>query len=224
MFMTHKSRMTSTPPSFAPLRLATLQRKCSCGGSSTGGGECAECQKKQTLQRRATDDSQPDSAPPIVHDVLRSPGQPLDAGTRAFMEPRFGHDFSKVRVHADARAAESARAVNAAAYTVGQDVVFGAGQYQPNAAAGRQLLGHELTHVVQQHGQIPATSRLLVGPSDDVYEREAGQAALNLATGRGTAAPQVATAASPSVQRQSPPGPAPSAPPGAAPAPSLAGL
>ena len=70
-------------------------------------------------------------APSIIHDVLRAPGQPLDATTRAFMEPRFGHDFSRVRVHSDAKAAESARAVNALAYTVGQDVVFGVGQYAP---------------------------------------------------------------------------------------------
>ncbi|HMC29775.1 MAG TPA: DUF4157 domain-containing protein, partial [Candidatus Angelobacter sp.] len=89
-------------------------------------------------------------APQIVHDVLRSPGQPLDKSTRAFMEPRFGHDFSGVRVHADAKAAESAKAVQAKAYTVGKDVVFGAGEYAPGSHAGQKLLGHELTHVVQQ--------------------------------------------------------------------------
>ena len=78
------------------------------------------------------------------------PGEPLDAGTLAFMEPRFNYNFSKVRVHADSRAAESARSVNALAYTVGRDVVFGAGQYAPTTLSGRQLLAHELTHVVQQ--------------------------------------------------------------------------
>ena len=66
-------------------------------------------------------------APPIVHDVLGSPGQPLDAATRAMMEPRFGHDFGKVRVHTDTCANESAHAVNALAYTVGPQIVFGAG-------------------------------------------------------------------------------------------------
>jgi Domain of unknown function (DUF4157) len=90
--------------------------------------------------------------PPIVHEVLSSPGQPLDVGTRAFMEPRFGHDFSHMRVHADAQAAESARSVNALAYTVGQHVVFGAGQYEPETSKGKRLLAHELTHVVQQQG------------------------------------------------------------------------
>jgi LysM repeat protein len=90
------------------------------------------------------------AAPPIVHDVLRSPGQPLDAATRAFMEPRFGHDFSKVRVHADAKAGESARAVNALAYAAGHEVVFAAGRHAPSTSAGSRLLAHELTHVVQQ--------------------------------------------------------------------------
>src|SRR5207253_648342 len=73
--------------------------------------------------------------------------------TRSFMEPRFGHDFSQVRVHTDERAAESARSVNALAYTAGQDVVFGGGQYEPGTNEGKKLLAHELTHVVQQHGE-----------------------------------------------------------------------
>jgi peptidoglycan hydrolase-like protein with peptidoglycan-binding domain len=78
------------------------------------------------------------------------PGEPLDEPCRAFFEPRFGHDFTDVRVHTDGRAAGSARAVNALAYTSGRDVVFGAGQYEPHNAHGRRLLAHELTHVVQQ--------------------------------------------------------------------------
>ena len=93
------------------------------------------------------------AAPPIVHDVLRSPGQPLDTAARAFMEPRFGHDFSRVRIHTDARAAESAAAINARAYTVGRDIVFAPGRYEPASTAGGKLLAHELTHVVQQTGQ-----------------------------------------------------------------------
>jgi uncharacterized protein DUF4157 len=79
--------------------------------------------------------------PPIIHEVLRSPGQPLDATMRTFMEPRFGHDFSQVRLHhTDAKGAESARAVNALAYTVGHDIVFWAGQYAPRTIAGRELM------------------------------------------------------------------------------------
>jgi hypothetical protein len=114
---------------------------------------CAQCEEDEKLQRRTQNPelgTQNDSfAPPVVHDVLRSPGQPLDAATRAFMEPRFGHDFSRVRVHTDAGAAASARAVNAAAYTVGADVVFRPGRYAPHTAEGRRLLAHELVHVVQ---------------------------------------------------------------------------
>jgi hypothetical protein len=90
------------------------------------------------------------AAPPIVHDVLNSPGQSLDAATRAFMEPRFGRDFGDVRVHTDAQAAESAAAIDAAAYTVKADVVFGTGQYLPQTTRGDATLAHELTHVVQQ--------------------------------------------------------------------------
>lgn len=91
-----------------------------------------------------------DEVPGLVHEVLRSPGQPLDPGTRAFFEPRLGHDFSSVRVHADASAAASARAVRALAYTAGRDLVFAEGRYAPHEAAGRRLLAHELTHTVQQ--------------------------------------------------------------------------
>lgn len=138
-------------PTFTPVRTGLLQRKCACGGSPGVDGECAECRKKRlSLQRRAANEAGPAKVPPIVHNVLRSAGQALDPATRALMEPRFGHDFSQVRVHTDAKAAESARAVNALAYTVGQDVVFGTRQYAPASVEGRQLLAHELTHVVQQ--------------------------------------------------------------------------
>jgi hypothetical protein len=89
--------------------------------------------------------------PPIVHEVLRSPGQPLDAETRAFFEPRFGHDFSQVRVHTDVRTAETADGMKARAYTKGQDVFFGAGEYSPGTDNGRKLIAHELVHVIQQH-------------------------------------------------------------------------
>jgi len=125
----------SAGPVFRPA-FGVLQRKCACGSSGSPEGACEDCkQKEMSLQRRASATEGPradagvrPTAPPIVHEVLRSPGRPLDAATRAFMEPRFGHDFSKVRVHADAEAAASARAVNALAYTVGNHVVFAAGR------------------------------------------------------------------------------------------------
>ncbi len=92
------------------------------------------------------------SAPPIVHRVLSSPGQPLDKQTRAFMEPRFGHDFSHIRVHTDAAAAESARSVGALAYAAGNHIAFNGSAYNPSTDTGRNLLAHELAHTVQQSG------------------------------------------------------------------------
>jgi len=104
---------------------------------------------------RSADGSERDEVPSTVGEVLRSPGQPLDAETRALLEPRFGHDFSRVRVHADAAAADSARDVHARAYTVGSHIAFGAGQFAPRTPPGQRLLAHELTHVVQQIGSSP---------------------------------------------------------------------
>ena len=194
-----------------PPRPGFLQRKCGCGGSLGPRGECVECSKDNLSLQRATrkpklETPNSGAVPPIVHEVLRSPGQPLDSATRAFMESRFGHDFSQARVnsgmpmaysnltmndpgdeyereadkvvkqalegtpsrtekkiqppfgydfsqvhiHTDVKAAESAQAINALAYTVGRDIVFGAGQYSPHSTQGRRLLTHELAHVVQQ--------------------------------------------------------------------------
>ncbi len=108
-------------------------------------------QTKPLMRQRVGDGLRATSeVPPIVHDVLRSPGRPLDTGTRNFMASRFGHDFSQVRIHTDAQAAETAQAVKAQAFTVGRDIVFGAGQYAPETVGGKRLLAHELVHTVQQ--------------------------------------------------------------------------
>lgn len=131
---------------------AGMQRACACGGS------CDDCKKqnhdeehaKVQMKAAGPGNAVGVEAPPIVHEVLRSSGQPLDRTTRNFMEPRFGQDFSSVRVHTDAKAAESAKAVGARAYTVGQNMIFGKGEFTPGTDAGQKLLGHELTHVVQQ--------------------------------------------------------------------------
>lgn len=139
-----------------------LQRACACGGG------CPRCQTEQPSQEHqrlqtkhvGPSDSGQTAAPPIVHEVLSSPGQPLDPSTRAFMEPRFGHDFSHVRVHSEGKAPESARSVNALAYTLGQDLAFASGQYAPASFEGRRLLAHELVHVVQQSGSFPLDHRL----------------------------------------------------------------
>ena len=151
---------------------AGIQRKCACGRSLAG--ECEECQKNEEglsatpkIQRRTatggknatTGGKEPGVAPPIVHEVLRSPGQPLDNATRDLMESSFGRDFRQARIHSDGRAAESARAVNALAYTVGSDLVFGEGTYQPGTAEGKKLLAHELTHVAQQAYGPPRLAR-----------------------------------------------------------------
>ncbi|MBX3630991.1 MAG: DUF4157 domain-containing protein [Nitrosomonas sp.] len=90
--------------------------------------------------------------PASVDRVLAGPGKPFDAALQQDMEQRFGHDFSKVRVHTGAAAAQSAQEVNAYAYTVGRDIVFGAGQFVPGTSDGRRLIAHELTHVLQQSG------------------------------------------------------------------------
>lgn len=101
------------------------------------------------IQRKTIGDAQGQSAPPIVQEVLHSSGQPLDSSTRDFMQPRFGHDFSRVRVHTDREAASAAQAIGARAYTVGQHIVFGPGQYDTTTGDGRRLLAHELTHTLQ---------------------------------------------------------------------------
>ncbi len=180
----HIPPKTATPAhSNKPAPFGVLQRKCACGGSGSSDGECEDCKKKEmTLQRHASDNSAPTAVPPVVYDVLRSPGQPLDADTRALFEPRFGYDFSKVRIHTDARAAESARAVNALAYTVGPDIVFGAGQYRPGSGGAQQLIAHELSHVVQQsglHGQLGLPLRI-----NTSGESAADRAALDVTAGR----------------------------------------
>ncbi len=105
-------------------------------------------------------------APPIVHDVLRAPGRPLDTATRGFMEPRFGRDFGAVRVHMDETAARSAATMRATAYTVGRDAVFGAGEFAPHTRKGAQLLAHELAHVGQQ-GEAQTAATVVQRKPDD---------------------------------------------------------
>ena len=111
-----------------------------------------EEEEEELLQAKSAPDQTPEVTPALANHINALPGggQPLHPATRAFMEPRFGQDFSQVRVHTDSRAAETARTVNARAFTVGRDVVFGAGQYAPERSEGQRLLAHELTHMVQQ--------------------------------------------------------------------------
>jgi Domain of unknown function (DUF4157)/Heterokaryon incompatibility protein Het-C len=160
--------------------------------------KCAACEAQDGLSRAGLDSGAIDSAgveaPAIVGEVLRSPGQPLDPATQAFMEPRFGRDLSLVRVHADASAARSAGAVRGLAYTVGRHIVFAEGRYAPASPAGRWLLAHELTHVVQQGAAAPTEGALRVDPVFGAGEREANRAASEIFAPTDMASVQTRTA------------------------------
>jgi Domain of unknown function (DUF4157) len=154
-----------------------LRRTCVCGGG------CPRCQmdEHRRLQTRQVDSTESGQtvAPPIVEEALANGGSALPDGLRADMEQRFGYDFGRVRLHTHARAAESAAAVGARAYTVGPDVAFAAGEYAPDTDAGRRLIAHELAHVVQQPAARAPNGRsgITIGAVDDPLEREAETAA-----------------------------------------------
>jgi hypothetical protein len=131
--------------------------------------KCDNCEDEKLHAKPNGARTQGGHAPAIVHQVLESTGQPLDPATRDFKEPRFGHSFEQVRVHEDARAVESAEAVQAKAYAVGGHVVFGRGQFRENTSEGRSLLAHELTHVVQQDG---GTQIIRRAPDKDEEEKK----------------------------------------------------
>jgi hypothetical protein len=153
-----------------------LRRSCGCGGA------CAACRKDsdQSLQRAP--------AAADVPEVLRSPGIPLDHGTRGEMERLFDHNFSRVRVHSDDAAARSANALGARAYTLGNDIAFSADAYAPRTREGRHLLAHELAHTMQQRGAAPASeSAIQVGSESSPLEAEADSIADAVAAGRPAA-------------------------------------
>lgn len=140
--------------------------------------EAAEPELRQRRESAVLTAGRP--APALLAAALSSEGQPLDRETRTAVEPALGHDFSQVRVHSDGRAAESAQALSARAYTVGRDVVFGAGEYQPDTGEGRRLLAHELAHVAQQSATLAPSfqaQQLTLSRPDDPFEREADAAA-----------------------------------------------
>lgn len=175
--------VTRSQPEAAPAKAATpampnplaarghqpvSARTPTAAGCPCGGG-CPKCAAQVT------------GIPPIVNETVHSSGHALDEATRQFMEPRFGVDLSGVRVHTDAQAAASARAVQARAYTVGQDVVFAEGQFTPGTNGGRELLAHELAHTVQQRGG--SGSPPIDAPHSD-HERTARSAARDIAGGQ----------------------------------------
>jgi len=112
-----------------------------------------ENEEEEELQAKEIPGQIPTLAPNLESRInsLKGGGQPLDSATRSFFEPRFGHDFSHVRVHTDSSSADTAKSINARAFTLGNHVVMGTGEYQPNIQSGQRLLGHELTHMIQQN-------------------------------------------------------------------------
>jgi hypothetical protein len=165
------------------------------GGRFEQGPIAAGPAGARPVLRKPADAREAGEAPPVVEAALRAPGRPLSPAVRGFMEPRIGHDFSRVRVHTGELASRSAREVGALAYTVGNDVVFGEGGYSPGTGAGRNLLAHELVHVVQQgESRIsPTVQRLgvleglgvLLGISEGDYSKEELFQYLGKVTGTG---------------------------------------
>jgi hypothetical protein len=143
-----------------------------------------QVEEEEILQTKRGEDVTPEVTQDLESQIraIQGGGQPLTESDRAFFEPRFGHDFSRVRVHTDTKATESTQAVNALAYTVGQNIVFGAGRYTPQSSTVRQLLAHELTHVIQQRssGQQISQPISLSDPSL-ASEKEAERAATEIA-------------------------------------------
>lgn len=121
-----------------------------------------EEEEEETLQTKMASSKQRTISSNLQNRItsLQGAGQPLSQSERAFFEPRFGVDFSPVRIHADFQAAEAAEAVNAHAFTLGQNIVFGAGQYDPKSSKGQHLLAHELTHTLQQKGKVTSSGAI----------------------------------------------------------------
>ena len=148
--------------------------------------------EKEIVHKKAIARQNNSEVPSIVNEVLNSPSQSLDNRTRTLMESRFGHDFSQVQIHTDAKAAESAQTIDAAAYTVGQNIVFGVDRYAPNTSIGRQLLAHELVHVMQSDSTRANMTSLPTRISDPTQasEREADRLSFSFRAGLPLPAPR----------------------------------
>jgi Domain of unknown function (DUF4157) len=155
---------------------AVIQRK------ADGDGTCDECEKKEKeIQRKGEGDvsSVPDGFEATMQ--RSGTGQPLDEGTRSFMESRFGQDFGDVRVHTDSASEEAAESILAQAFTTNRAIYFGRGRFQPQTKEGQKLIAHELTHIVQQTSGIQR--RLVVDQPESTYEREAETVASQIVDG-----------------------------------------
>jgi Domain of unknown function (DUF4157) len=157
-------RMPASPPS-----LVQLSPK-----------RCTRDEAAQMLQTKAADlpKGRPRGESGMVQEVLRSPGAPLDGHARSFMEPRFGWDFGRVRVHVGSEAAHAATEMRAKAFTYGHHIVFGSGEYAPATVEGKRLLAHELAHVGQQQ-----SDRILRQPQADPAPAQSPAAAVSAAVG-----------------------------------------
>gem|GEM_PF-6840685 len=149
----------SVPSKFFSPRISTIQRKCS---------HCEEEERKMQRKELNEEEGTVDHDLEKYIDNLDSKGQSLPGEVRNFYEPRIGYDFSKVKIHTDSVAAKSAQSINALAYTSGNNIVFNNGQYSPDSTSGKKLLGHELTHVVQQSNSIQPSGiqRMSIGTGD----------------------------------------------------------
>ena len=161
-----------------------LQRQCGCGNHTIAGGECEECKKSShTIFRKANQQSGDNSLSNSAIAVPKGSGQPMEPPLRHFMEARFKHDFSGVRLHTDSEANASAKAMGALAYTYGQDIFFDASSFRPKTPHGLVLIAHELSHVVQQSQHpMPLNEELRIEPETSAAEVEADRMALAVVT------------------------------------------
>lgn len=176
-----------------------IQRKCECGGT------CGSCGDEKKIQRKG--EGSISHAPSEVAPAIQRSGEgsALDHGTRSFMESGFGYDFGGVRVHADSGAAQASRGLRAQAFTMGRDIYFASGRYQPQTHDGQRLLAHELTHVVQQDSGAASgnMSKSLVSEPGDVFEREADATAERIVGGGSASSSAISAGSTPDVQRYS---------------------
>src|SRR5262249_29631060 len=156
-----RAAVTDAREADAPDEAIVLQPRCACGST------CTRCRQEEGLGGRRL----PAAVP------RKGSGRPLPTALRAVMEEQFGEDFKGVRVHTDGPARQTAQRLEADAYTVGKDISFRAGQYDPSSFRGRRLLAHELTHVVQQRRGSRPQAALTLGQPGDRYEREAERVA-----------------------------------------------